>query len=133
MSSPLLPILPFAHQLLRAHLREGDTALDGTAGNGHDTLLLAECVGRQGKVYAFDVQQAALATTEGRLNNAGLRHRVELIAAGHERAAEFVPQGIAAAVFNFGWLPGSDKSITTQAETSVAALQAAVSLLKNGG
>lgn len=126
-------ILPFAHSLLREHLQNGDCAVDATAGNGHDTVLLAECVGADGMVYAFDVQQQALDNTLCRLKNSSLDGRTRLIAAGHERMADYVPQGIAAAVFNFGWLPGSDKSIATRAETSVAALQQAADLLKSGG
>ena len=53
-------ILAFTHELLRQRLRPGDNALDGTAGNGHDTLLLAQCVGPGGRVWAFDVQPQAV-------------------------------------------------------------------------
>lgn len=49
-------ILPFAHSLLRQALKAGGRALDATAGNGHDTLLLAQLVGETGRVWAFDVQ-----------------------------------------------------------------------------
>jgi predicted methyltransferase len=37
-------------------LQPGDTAVDATAGNGHDTLALAELVGPQGVVWALDLQ-----------------------------------------------------------------------------
>jgi predicted methyltransferase len=37
-------------------LRPGDTVVDATAGNGQDTLFLAEAVGPTGTVYALDVQ-----------------------------------------------------------------------------
>lgn len=53
-------ILPFAHCLLRKALPEGGNALDGTAGNGHDTLFLAQTAGIRGKVWAFDIQPQAL-------------------------------------------------------------------------
>lgn len=36
-------------------------------------------------------------------------------------------------VFNFGRLPGGDPSIFTRSDTSVAALEAALRLLKSGG
>ena len=42
------------------HIKEGGVAVDFTMGNGHDTLWLSKAVGESGKVYAFDVQQAAL-------------------------------------------------------------------------
>ena len=37
-------IVPFAHGLLQRALQPGDIAIDATAGNGHDTLLLAQQV-----------------------------------------------------------------------------------------
>ena len=53
----MLPnIIPFAHSLLAAHIRPGDAVVDATAGNGHDTLFLARCVGPAGRVYALDIQ-----------------------------------------------------------------------------
>ena len=124
-------ILPFARNLLRGRLKNGDAALDGTAGNGHDTLLLAQCVGSGGKVWAFDVQPQALRQTSCRLKEAGVR--AELVCDGHEKLADYVDRPLAAAVFNFGWLPGGDKSHTTQPATSIAALSAAVSLLEENG
>ena len=91
-------ILPFAHHLLRGRLKNGDAALDGTAGNGHDTLLLAQCVGG-GKVWAFDVQPQALQQTRRRLEEAGVS--AELICDGHEKLADYVDRPLTAAVFNF--------------------------------
>lgn len=126
-------ILPFTHDLLRAHIRAGDTVLDGTAGNGHDTLLLAQCVGKGGKVWVFDVQEQALAATAKRVQDEAVQANVEYVHAGHETLADYVREPLAAAVFNFGWLPGGDKSITTQADTSIRALNAALTLLKKGG
>ena len=48
--------------LLRA-VQPGDTVVDATMGNGHDTLFLAEQVGAEGRVYAFDIQESALEST----------------------------------------------------------------------
>ena len=36
-------------------------------------------------------------------------------------------------MFNLGYLPGSDKSITTMRETTMPAIEAAVELLDHGG
>ncbi|MFC3874047.1 class I SAM-dependent methyltransferase [Neisseria musculi] len=126
-------ILPFAHHLLRSSIRPGESVLDGTAGNGHDTLLLAQCVGAGGKVWAFDIQAQALAQTAARLADAGIRTKVEYVCAGHETLAEYVEEPLSAAVFNFGWLPGGNKMLTTQAATSIPALTASLALLKPGG
>lgn len=46
----------------------GDTVLDCTAGNGHDTLELAKIVALKdgmGKLYAMDVQVCARPKTSG--------------------------------------------------------------------
>lgn len=126
-------ILPFIHQQLRQTVHNGDTVVDGTAGNGHDTLMLAECVGAEGCVYAFDIQTAALAATQQRLQQHGLQQRVRLIHDSHANLAAHVPANIAAAVFNFGYLPKGDKNITTQTESSIAAVSAALSLLRPNG
>lgn len=129
----LLSVLSFAHQLLRARLQAGDAALDGTAGNGHDTLLLAQCVGSGGKVWAFDIQQQALDNTAQRLQQASAHEPVQLCLAGHETLAQYVDRPLAAAIFNFGYLPGGDKKVTTQGANSVAALQAAAECLAEEG
>ena len=126
-------IIPFAHALVQQRVRAGDLVVDGTMGNGHDTLMLARCVGDEGRVFAFDIQSAALTATAERLHQAGVRHRAELIQTGHEHMAYHVPAGIRAAVFNFGYLPGGDKNVTTRADTSLAAVSAALSLLAEGG
>lgn len=65
-------VLPYAKTLLSSVITEGDTAVDATAGNGHDTLFLAQLVGDSGAVYAFDIQQQAVDATIGRLKEHGL-------------------------------------------------------------
>ena len=41
------------HHALAETLRPGDIAIDATAGNGHDVVMLAQLVGASGKVHAF--------------------------------------------------------------------------------
>lgn len=126
-------ILPFVHNALREQIQLGDIVIDATAGNGHDTLLLAQCVGETGRVLAFDIQAAAIEATKTRLIQHDLLSRVSLIQAGHERMAEFAPSGVAAVVFNLGYLPRGDKAITTLPETSLQAIQSTLNLLKING
>ena len=40
---------------------------------------------------------------------------------------------ISAITFNFGWLPGGDHNVFTKPETSIQAIEAGLSLLKDGG
>ncbi len=108
--------------------------IDATAGNGHDTLFLAECVGASGRVLAFDVQEAAIISARGKIAQAGFAERVEYFLKSHERMEEHAAQGSAAAVlFNLGYLPGEDHELTTGAETTLIALAAAARVLKPGG
>ena len=130
---PLLPALAFARQLIEGRLKNGGRALDGTAGNGRDTLFLAQLAGRSGKVWAFDIQAQALSNTAGLLRENGVEGQVELIAASHADLADYVREPLDAAMFNFGYLPGGDKTVTTTADSSVRAMQTAAALLAEGG
>lgn len=123
----------WAEELLRQAVGPGARVIDGTMGNGYDTLWLAELVGEAGRVYAFDIQREAVERTRARLDEAGLLPRVTLFHAGHERIAELVPEPVDAAVFNLGWLPGADKALRTRADTTLMAVNAALEKLKEGG
>ena len=57
----MLRLLDLQKQLILTHLHAGDTAVDFTMGNGHDTEFLSKTVGEHGHVYAF-VQSAAAAS-----------------------------------------------------------------------
>lgn len=123
----------WAEELHEMLLSPGDIAIDATMGNGYDTERLCRLVGETGRVYAFDVQKAALESTRERLEKAGLCERAELILAGHERCAQFAPEGVALAAFNLGWLPGTEHKTTTRVETTLAGANACLSLLRPGG
>ena len=126
-----------AHREIAAGLSGGGIAIDATAGNGHDTLYLAERVGPEGQVFALDVQESALEATRARLEQAGIEQRVILMQSCHSQLESVLNAGgvraVNAIMFNLGYLPGGDKSLTTQPGTSVAALRGAVSLLAAGG
>ena len=57
----------WSHRFIQERVQPGDWVVDTTAGNGHDTAFLANVVGEQGRVFAFDVQAAAIAATQARL------------------------------------------------------------------
>jgi 16S rRNA C1402 N4-methylase RsmH len=115
-------------------LREGDVAIDATAGNGHDAQFLAGCVGASGRVLAFDVQEAAMRSTREKLRDSGLDARVEFHLTSHARMAEFAEaESVAAVMFNLGYLPGEDHALATEADETLRALDAAGGVLKSGG
>jgi len=129
----MIDLLALQKQFILNHLGEGDTAVDFTMGNGHDTEFLSRTVGENGRVFAFDVQEAALASTKKRLEEGGCPENYHLILASHHRVREFVKEPIKAGMFNLGYLPGSDKSVTTMRETTLPAIRAAIELLASDG
>lgn len=129
----MIDLLQLEKQLLSPHLREGGVCVDFTMGNGHDTLFLANAVGETGKVYAFDVQNQAVENTRARLSEAGVIDRCTLILDSHHRVKDYVSTPICAGMFNLGFLPGADKSLTTLRETTLPAVQSAMELLEPDG
>ncbi len=121
-------------EFILAHLGEGEVAVDFTMGNGNDTLFLSETVGESGRVYAFDIQDKALESTEKFLTDNGAPKNYTLICASHHRVKEFVNEPIKAGMFNLGYLPGSGmKAVTTMRETTMPAVEAAIDLLLPDG
>jgi len=140
--SPQPWILPsaveWAQRVVSEHLRPGDVAVDGTAGNGHDTLFLAQKVSPSGRVFAFDVQESALEGTRQRVSDAGMTdEQVITLCAPHETLAHTLPAEIRGKVqafmFNLGYLPGSDKTRITMADTTLLALASALDWLAPRG
>lgn len=123
-----------AQAWLARALAPGGRAVDGTAGNGRDTLFLAERVAPGGRVDAFDIQAAALARARRRLAAAGLDPVVRWHRASHDRLGHHIGAACpSAVVFNLGWLPGGDRRIVTRPATTRAALQQTAVRLAPGG
>ncbi len=126
-------VVEISHQLLGQAVTEGACVLDATAGNGNDTLFLADLVGKTGKVFAFDIQKEALDNTCERLKKAGMLDRVNLIQSGHENMDKYITEKLCAIIFNLGYLPGGDLNIITLPSTTVTALEKGTTFLLSGG
>ena len=126
--------LGVSHRFIKQHLPKGGFAIDATAGNGGDTLMLCEMVGTEGRVLAMDIQQQAVENTQKLLTESGWASVARVVQDSHARMEQYAqPESADCVVFNFGWLPGGDKSITTLWETTQVAISAALSLLVKGG
>ena len=124
----------WAAELIEGALHEGACAVDATLGNGHDALWLCGLVGESGRVYGFDVQPEAVERSRARLEEAGVRHRAQLILDGHQNMGKYIaPESADAIMFNLGWLPGAAHGVTTQTETTLQAVNAALAALKEEG
>ena len=130
----MVDLLELQKRFILAHLRPGDVAVDCTMGNGNDTAFLSQTVGETGRVYAFDIQEAALESTRAHLAELGCPENYTLIHASHHRILEFVKENPKAVMFNLGYLPGSGKKqVTTMRETTMEAVRGAVELLDHDG
>ncbi|KAB3524961.1 tRNA (mnm(5)s(2)U34)-methyltransferase [Alkaliphilus serpentinus] len=127
-------ITKLVHTLLSHKLKKGDTVVDATMGNGHDTIFLAEAVGAAGKVYAFDLQEVALVNTELSLKKKGIyNENIFLIKDSHSNIDKYLKEPISCGMFNLGYMPGGDHSVVTKGETTITALRKTLELLKPNG
>ena len=119
------------HQSLQLSIKEGAFCIDATAGKGHDTVFLANLAGPAGKVLAMDIQPQALEAAAALVNKQGLQQQVEFVLDGHEHMAQYAEAGtVDCIMFNLGYLPGGDHAVATKADTTIAALEQGLKLLK---
>lgn len=121
-------ILDTAHDLLKNLITKSDVIIDATMGNGYDTIFLASLAKH---VYAFDIQEQAFIETKKKVESRQLSN-VSLILDSHEHFNLYVPS-FKGAVFNLGYLPNGDKSITTKKETTIGTIELMLSYLSDGG
>lgn len=132
----MLSAVRIAQSFMKECIEIGDTVVDGTAGNGNDTLFLSSCVGENGKVIAIDIQEEAITSTK-RMLEQHQRLNVQCIVADHshiERELQEHRGRISCITFNLGYLPGAtDHSIITTAQSTITALNACLELLNGKG
>lgn len=130
-----------SHNLVAPYIKEGDTVVDATLGNGSDAAFLAERIGPDGTLYGFDIQKEAVEMTRKRLSAEKqmssepkpAKCKLLLFTESHDRMDELIKEAPSVIMFNLGYLPGGDKEITTVPETTLPAIRKGLSLLKNGG
>ena len=82
--------LSLSHLILKNQIKPGDTVVDATVGNGHDTLFLAQLV-KTGKVIGFDIQENALKKAQALLDeNLRDASNVHLIQSSHENISDYI-------------------------------------------
>ena len=116
-----------AHRWLNSYLKPEHICIDATCGNGNDTLFLAQ---RSSKVYGFDIQHQAIENTQKRCEK---MTNVKLFQMSHDLMEDVVHESVDCVIFNFGYLPGGDHSISTKAQTSIMAIEQGLEILKSGG
>ena len=101
----------FSHEMILSTNLENGLFIDATAGNGHDTLFLAQHIEKGSKILAFDIQESAILQTRQLLQNNDLAPKVTCILDSHANISNYLEQDeyVRLAIFNLGYLPGSDK------------------------
>lgn len=127
-------ITEYCHSLIECFCEKAEFCIDATMGNGFDTLFLCRLSDPEGKVLSFDIQDRALEKTKELLEKEGCAGRAELIMDSHENIDKYAAEECADIImFNFGYLPGGDHSISTRADTSLRAVRKSLDVLKKGG
>ncbi len=133
MSNLITRTTELAMSITLAYVQPGDTVVDATCGTGQDTVVLAQAVGKEGRLFAFDIQQKALNLTEERLRSHSFNN-VTMLKESFAAMCDYIPENSAAAViFNLGYLPGGDHSVTTTADETLAGLACALRTIRAGG
>jgi SAM-dependent methyltransferase len=116
--------LELAKKYWKQHLKIHDLVIDATCGNGHDTYFLKEKL--QAEVIALDIQARALSNSKKRAPSA---HFKKLC---HSKIDELGvrPKLV---VYNLGYLPGQDKSLTTRTESTLLSVQKALQIICEDG
>ncbi|MBP1925403.1 16S rRNA C1402 N4-methylase RsmH [Sedimentibacter acidaminivorans] len=128
-------VVDFVHMLIRQSYEDKSELrfVDATCGNGFDALFLSKVAGESGKVFAFDIQDQAIERTTTLLETNSNFKNYEIIKDSHELINKYMSEKIDAALFNLGYLPFSDKEVTTQPDVTVNALKNLLFLLKENG
>ena len=122
-----------SHDYVEMIVKKGDVVIDATAGNGKDTCFLASLVGKEGRVYAFDIQKEAIEATRVLLLKQGLLDCVELIKDGHQNLDKYVKSSVSCVMFNLGYRPGGEHRIATDFNTTKDAIQKSLDILMFSG
>lgn len=123
----------------------GDTVIDATCGNGHDSLQLARLSlsDEVGALHCLDIQEDAILSSKERLQREltpSQFSKVQFHHQSHERFPSSIPlETVSLICYNLGYLPGIERSlekggpIITRKESTLASLSHASKLLREGG
>lgn len=128
-------IVDLVHMLIKGSYlnKENLQFVDATCGNGFDTLFMCNIAGNTGKVIAFDIQEEAIERTNTLLKSNLEYKNYELIKDSHENINKYIKDEIDVCIFNLGYLPFSDKEVTTSPEVTCNAINNLLPILKKDG
>lgn len=118
----MTPLYRQAQEWLLPVLGDADgLVIDGTCGNGNDTLFLCRAVKDSRLVLGIDIQEKAVAITRNKLEAAGFSPK--LVVMDHADLSSLLAESpqpfVSAAIFNLGYLPGGDHRIITKGPSTI--------------
>lgn len=125
-------ILNMVKKICSENITKNDYVVDMTVGNGNDTLFLANI---SKKIFGFDIQDVAIENTKKLLKENNV-YNYELFNISHEKINDVLKEyekNIKLILFNLGYLPCGDKSITTNHKTTLNAVKNSFSMLSSNG
>jgi hypothetical protein len=123
----------FNSMMLNQVLHEGMVAIDATLGNGYDAQRILQAIGKTGQLFGFDVQEDAIVMTRDKLRHLGYRN-YKLFHMSHDCLLEmFDKDSIDFIVYNLGYMPGVNKTVSTAPDSTLMSIRQGLQLLKVGG
>ena len=127
-------ILNKVRQIIDKHVKYKDLVIDATIGNGHDSLFISQYL-KEGYLYGFDIQKEAVENTQKLLNQNNFSNYT-LFLENHkniEKTLNHLKNKISFIIYNLGYLPGGDKTITTKYKDTIQSLEGSINLLNKKG
>ena len=116
-------IVDFAKVLMKDFInslnKNNIICVDATLGNGFDSLYLSSLLNEKGTIYGYDIQEQAIINSNKLFKDHNVTNVITKLSS-HENIEE---DNIDLAIFNLGYLPGFDKSIKTNKETTMKAIK----------
>jgi tRNA G10 N-methylase Trm11 len=121
--------IDLAHSYWHRLVKPGDLVIDATCGNGKDALFLAGLLAA--RIICLDIQQKAVDSSKELLKE---YNHISFHTQCHSTFPEEIEsESVKLIVYNLGYLPGGDKTRTTQSRTTIESLSKALKLIQPGG
>ncbi len=119
-------------------LEKNHVVIDATCGNGYDSLFISQILldSLKGKLYCFDIQKKAIEATYLLLKNNlpyKIFEKITFINKSHEDFSKYIKTKVNLIIYNLGYLPKSNKQLTTKVSSTLLSIKSALSLLDDKG
>jgi hypothetical protein len=128
------PHIKLSHTLIENFLKKDYICVDATLGNGYDALFLANLFKKLKlkKIFGFDIQKKAIENSKALLKkyiDKDILKNIIFFLDSHEDFSKYLNEKINLFIYNLGYLPSSNKTITTLASTTIKSLKSAFEYL----